>query len=81
MVLCGHTDASYLTVSKARSRAVAYFFSDAKASLMPANAKAGLPKRLNGRLHVVCTVMKNALITLYQTTIELEHSLPSHRTI
>ena len=26
MQLCGHTDASYLSVSKARSRAVAYFY-------------------------------------------------------
>ena len=62
MILIVHTDASYLSVSKARSRAAGYFFlSDLKGSLIPADPVAGLPARPNGAVHVIYVIMKNVL--------------------
>ena len=62
MQLCGHTDASYLSVSKARSRAAAYFYvSTDYGALLPSNHKLKLPARPNGAIHVMSTVMQQVL--------------------
>ena len=62
MQLCGHTDASYLSASKARSRAASYFYlyTDDGALLLP-NHKLKLPARPNGAVHVMSTVMQHVL--------------------
>ena len=58
MQLCGNTDASYLSVSKARSRSAAYFYlSTDDGTLLPPNPKLKLPTRPNGAVHVMSTVM------------------------
>ena len=54
MQLCGHTDASYLSVSKSLSRAAAYFYlsNNDGALLLPDHASK-LPERPNGAVHVM----------------------------
>ena len=60
--LCGHTDASYMSVSKARSRAAAYFYlSTYDGALLPTDHKLKLPARPNGTIHVMSTVMRQVL--------------------
>ena len=62
MQLCGHTDASYLSVSKARSRAAAYFYlSNNDGALLPPDHASKLPERPNGAVHVMSTVMRQVL--------------------
>ena len=62
MKLCGHTDASYLSVSKARSRAAMYFYlSTDDGALLPPDHKSKLPARPNGAVHVISTVMQQFL--------------------
>ena len=51
MILNIHSDASYLSEAKARSRACGYFF----LGLMPKN---GNPIQLNGAFHVSMTIMR-----------------------
>ena len=51
MVLNVHSDASYLSAPKARSRAGGYFF-------LGSLPKHGQPIHLNGAIHVNCTVLK-----------------------
>ena len=58
MKLCNHTDTSYLFVSKARSRATAYFYLSTKdGALLSPDHEAKLPTRPNGAVHVMPTVM------------------------
>jgi len=51
MVLNVHSDASYLSAPKARSRAGGYFF-------LGSLPKHGQPIQLNGAIHVTCTILK-----------------------
>ncbi len=51
MILNVHSDASYLSAPKARSPAGGYFFLGS----LPRN---GDPKKLNGAIHVMCTILK-----------------------
>ena len=51
MILNVHSDASYLSAPKARSRAGGYFF---LGSLL----RDGDPIKLNGAIHVTCTILK-----------------------
>ena len=51
MVLNVHSDASYISTPKARSRAGGYFF-------LVSLPKHGQPIQLNGAIHVYCTVLK-----------------------
>ena len=62
MQLCGHTDASYLSMSKAQSRAAAYFYlSTDDVALLPPDHELKLPARRNGAVHVMSTVMRQVL--------------------
>ena len=62
MQLCGHTDASYLSMSKARSHAAAYFYISADdGALLPPNDKLKLPAHPNCAVHVMSTVMQQVL--------------------
>ena len=59
MHLCGHTGASYLSVSKARSRAAAYFYlSTDDGALLPPVQELKLNARPNGAVHVMSTVIQ-----------------------
>ena len=62
MQLCDHTDASYLSVSKYRSHAAAYFYlsTDDGALLLP-NHKLKLSARPNGAVRIMSTVMRHVL--------------------
>ena len=58
MQLCSHTDASYLSVSKALSCAAAYFYlSTDDGTLLPPYHELKLTARPNGAVHVMSTVM------------------------
>ena len=62
MQLCSHTDASYLSVSKAHSRAAAYFYlSTNDGALPPPNHASKIPERPNGAVHVMSTFMSQVL--------------------
>ena len=50
MILCTHSDASYLSEPKARSRAAGHYFLASKEN--PSN---------NGPIHTVCTIIKNVM--------------------
>ena len=64
MQLCGHTDSSYLSVSKAGSRAAAYFYlSNNNGALLPPDHASKLPERPNGAVHVMPTVMRQFLFS------------------
>ena len=89
MQLCSHTDASYLSVSKARSRAAAYFYlSIDDGAVLPPNHESKLPARPNGAFHVMSTVMHQFLSSATEVevgaifygckdTVPLPSSLPS----
>ena len=62
MILNVHSDASYLSAPKARSRAGGYFFLGS----LPRN---GDPIKLNGAIHVTCTILK--LVTVSAAEAEL----------
>jgi len=51
MILNVHSDASYLSAPKARSRAGGYFF-------LGSLPRDGDPIKLNGAIHVTCTIIK-----------------------
>ena len=51
MVLNIHSDASYLSAPKARSRAGGYFF-------LGSVPRDGDPIKLNGAIHITCTILK-----------------------
>ncbi len=51
MILNVHSDASYLSEPKARSRAGGYFF-------LGSSPRDGDPTKLNGAIHVTCTILK-----------------------
>ena len=71
MQLCGHTDASYLSVSKARSRAAAYFYlSTDDGALLPPDHKLKLPARPNGAVHVMSTFMRQVLSSATEAEID-----------
>ena len=56
------TDASYLSVSKARSRAAAYFYlSTNNGALLPPDHESKLPARPNDAVHFIPTVMRQVL--------------------
>ena len=68
--LCGHIDASYLSVSKARSRAAAYFYlSTDNNALLPPNHKSKLLARPNGAVHVMSTVMQQVLLSATEAEV------------
>ena len=51
MILNVHSDASYLSAPKARSRAGGYFF-------LGSLPRDGDPIKLNGAIHITCTILK-----------------------
>ena len=51
MILRIHTDASYLSVTKARSRAAGFFYLSDNSDTLP----------LNGAIHVLCAILKNVM--------------------
>jgi hypothetical protein len=51
MILNVHSDASYLSAPKARSRAGGYFF-------LGSIPQDGDPTKLNGAIHFTCTILK-----------------------
>jgi len=51
MILNIHSDASYLSATKARSRAGGYFF-------LGSIPQDGKPIKLNGAIHITCTILK-----------------------
>jgi hypothetical protein len=51
MILNVHSDASYLSAPKARSRAGGYFF-------LGSIPQDGDPIKLNGAIHITCTILK-----------------------
>ena len=51
MILNVHSDASYMSAGKGRSRAGGYFF-------LGSIPKDGQPIRLNGNIHITCTILK-----------------------
>ena len=51
MILNVHSDASYLSAPKARSRAGGYFF-------LGSLPRDGDPIKLNGSIHITCTILK-----------------------
>ena len=62
MQLCRHTDASYLSVSKARSRAAAYFYlSNNDGAILPSDHASKLPEGPKGAVHVMSTMMLQVL--------------------
>ena len=70
MHLCGHTDASDLSVSKARSRADAYFYlSNEDGALLPPDLVSKLPARPNGAVHVMSTVMRKVLLSATEAEV------------
>ena len=87
MQLCGHTDASYLSVSKARSRAAAYFYlyTDNGALLPPDNASK-ISARSNGAVHVMSTVMRQVLLSATEAEVGAtfygcQDAVPIHNTL
>ena len=87
MQLCGHTDASYLFVSKARSRAAAYFYLSADdGALLPPNHESKLPARPNGAIHVMSTVMRQVISSATEaefgaTFYSCKCAVPLHNTL
>ena len=70
MQLCGHTDASYLSMSKARFRAAAYFYlSTDDGTLLPPNHELKLPALPNGAVHVMSTVMRQVLLSATEAEV------------
>ena len=70
MQLCGHTDASYLSVSKSRSRAAAYFYlSTYNGALLPPNHESKPPARPNGAVHVMSKVMRQVLLSATEAEV------------
>ena len=70
MQLCGHTDASYMSVSKARSCAAAYFYlSTDDGDLLPPDHNSKLPAHPNGAVHVMSTVMRQVLSSATETEV------------
>ena len=70
MQLCGHTDASYLSVSKARSRAAAYsYLSNDDGALLPPDHASKLPERPNGAVHVMSTMMRQVLLSTTEAEV------------
>jgi hypothetical protein len=51
MILNVHSDASYLSAGRARSRAGGYFF-------LGSLPKANRPINLNGNVHITCAILK-----------------------
>jgi hypothetical protein len=51
MILNVHSDSSYLSAPKARSRASSYFF-------LGSIPQDGNPIKLNGAIHITCTILK-----------------------
>ena len=87
MKLCGHTDASYLSVSKTRSRAAAYFYlSTDDSALLPSDHESKLPARLNGAVHVMSTVMRQVLSSATEAEVDTtfygcQDSIPLRNTL
>jgi hypothetical protein len=63
MILNVHSDASYLSAPKSRSRAGCYFF-------LGNIPRDGHPIKLNGAIHVTCTILK--LVAASATEADLE---------
>ena len=70
MLLCSHTDAYYLSVSKARSCAAAYFYlSTDNGSLLPPDHESKISARPNGAVHVMSTVMQHVLLSATEADV------------
>ena len=70
MQLCGHTVASYISMSKARSCAAAYFYlSTDDGALLPPDHKSKLPARPNGAVYVMSTVMRQVLLSATEAEV------------
>ena len=68
--LCGHTDASYLSVSKAQSRTATHFYlSNNDVALLPPNHASKLPERPNGAVHVMSTVIRQVLLSATEADV------------
>jgi hypothetical protein len=66
MVLHIHSDASYLSEPKSRSRAGGHFF----LSNMPTDPTKGPTKpRLNGPIHIVCGIMRNVMASAAESEV------------
>ena len=59
MVLWTHSDASYLTAPKGRSRAAGYSFLSARPITAPTNTTAPPPD--NGPIHILCQTMRQVV--------------------
>ena len=72
--LHGHSDASFISVVRARSRAGGhFFFSDKpKAGLSPAQTI------INGAIHVVCQIMKNVMVSAAEAEPRIRRTSISH---
>ena len=87
MQLCGHTDASYLSVSKAHSRAAADFYlSTDDGALLPPDHESKLPALPNGAVHVMSTVMQLVLSSATEaevgaTLYGCQYSIPLRNTL
>ena len=87
MQFFSHTDVSYLYVSKARSRAATYFYlSTDDFSLLPPGHKSKLPARPNGAIHVMSTVMRQALSSATEAEVGAniygcQDAVPLHNTL
>jgi hypothetical protein len=62
MILNVHSDVSYLSAPKARSRAGGYFF-------LGSLPRDGDPIKLNGAIHVTCAILK--LVAAFAAEAEL----------
>ena len=70
MQLCSHTDASYLSVSKALSCAAAYFYlSTDDGAHLPPDHKLKPPPHPNGAVHVMSIVMRQVVSS--ETEVEV----------
>ena len=65
MMLIIHSDASYLSESKSRSRAGGHFFLGSEIDINPANTN----KRPNGAIHVLCNIMPNVLASATEAEV------------
>jgi len=70
MILNLHSDASYLSAPKARSRAGGYFFLGS----IPRDAE---PIIINGAIHITCTILK--LVAASAAEAELMHCFSMHK--
>ena len=70
MQLCGHTDISYLSVSKVRAFAAAYFYLSIEyGTLLRPDHESKTPTRPNGAVHVMLKVMRQVLSSAMEAEV------------